>query len=225
MKMLRIMAGVKICGISSFDIYQACAAAGAAFVGMVFYPPSPRHLELAAAEMLAEQADSHIPPDIRPQRVALCVDASDDELAAIVARARPDMLQLHGRETPQRIRAVRHRFALPVMAVVKVGDKSDITRSKPVQEAADWILFDAAPQKAVNALPGGTGEQFDWSVLDALQLSRPWMLAGGLTVQNVSTALATTRAPYVDVSSGVEKKRGEKSKSAISAFVKAAKLG
>jgi len=220
---------VKICGISSLDIYRHCAQLGVDWVGFVFFPTSPRHLRLAQARALADAADSDTRLTVPPRRVALCVNASDDELTAIIDAARPDMLQLHGNENAERVRAIKSRFSLPVMPVIKVADKADIEKAELFSDCADWLLFDAAPNTAMITnepnLPGGTGMSFDWQYLAEAELPLPFMLAGGLTEANVAQAVTLTNAPCVDVSSGVEKNRGEKCKTAISAFVKAAKFG
>ena len=139
------------------------------------------------------------------------------------------MLQLHGSETAERVQEIKSKFSLPVMPVIKVASKDDISQAAAFADCADWILFDAAPHAAATAdepvLPGGMGKSFDWRYLAEADLPLPFMLAGGLTADNVAEAISLTGAPCVDVSSGVEKNRGEKSKSAISAFVKAAKFG
>ncbi|MEC7190929.1 MAG: phosphoribosylanthranilate isomerase, partial [Pseudomonadota bacterium] len=177
----------------------------------------------------ADAADADTQLAVPPRRVALCVNASDDELAAIIDAARPDMLQLHGNENVERVRAIKSKFSLPVMPVIKVADKADIEKAELFSDCADWLLFDAAPNTAMITnqpnLPGGTGMSFDWQYLAEVELPLPFMLAGGLTIANVAQAVTLTNAPCVDVSSGVEKNRGEKSKTAISAFVKAAKFG
>ncbi len=222
-------AAVKICGIRSLDIYHHCAELGVDWVGFVFFAASPRHLSLAEARDLAAQADREIDPHRRPRRVVLCVDASDDELADFIAAARPDMLQLHGSETAVRVREIKAKFSLPVMPVIKVASQADVEQAAGFADCADWVLFDAAPHAAEDtdgpALPGGMGQSFDWRYLAEVKLPVPFMLAGGLIADNVAEAVSLTNAPCVDVSSGVEKNRGEKSKSAISAFVKAAKFG
>ncbi len=216
---------VKICGISTFDIYRHCAEVGVDWIGMVFYARSPRHLDVEQAAALAAQADQEIAPASRPGRVALVVDANDASLNAIIEHARPDMLQLHGHEPPARIAEIKQRFGLPVMPVITVSSQEDIHQARAVTELADWILFDAQPSADSDGLPGGTGSSFDWSYLANFKSSTPWMLAGGLNAGNVAKAIQITQAPAVDISSGVEKNRGEKSKTAISAFVQAAKLG
>lgn len=219
---------VKICGISSPDIYRHCAKLGVDWVGLVFFSASPRHLALTQARALVDAVDSDAQLAAPPRRVALCVDASDDELAAIIDAARPDMLQLHGSETVERARAIKKKFSLPVMPVIKVAVKADIEKATLFSDCADWVLFDAAPhietKTNVSKLPGGTGKSFDWGYLAEAELPLPFMLAGGLTAENVAHAVTLTNASCVDVSSGVEKSRGQKSKSAISAFVKAAKF-
>ena len=215
---------VKICGISTFDIYRHCAEVGVDWIGMVFYARSPRHLEIQQAAALALQADQEIAPSARPGRIALVVDADDASLQAIIDHARPDMLQLHGHEPPARIAEIKQRFGLPVMPVITVSSQQDIQEAAAVTELADWILFDAQPSADSDGLPGGTGSSFDWSYLADFNSHTPWMLAGGLNPENVAKAIQITHAPCVDISSGVEKNRGEKSKTAISAFVHAAKL-
>lgn len=215
---------VKICGISTFEIYHHCADVGVDWIGMVFFKKSPRHLELSTAAALAQRSDKELDPASRPGRVALVVDADDAYLEAIISHARPDMLQLHGHEKPARIAEIKQRFGLPVMPVISVSSANDITQASEVAELADWILFDAQPSPDSDGLPGGTGSSFDWSYLAGFKNDAPWMLAGGLNAGNVREAISISDARAVDISSGVEKNRGEKSKSAISAFVQAAKL-
>ncbi len=215
---------VKICGISTFEIYHHCADVGVDWIGMVFFKKSPRHLELSTAAALAQRSDKELDPASRPGRVALVVDADDAYLEAIISHARPDMLQLHGHEKPARIAEIKKRFGLPVMPVISVSSADDIAQASEVAELADWILFDAQPSPDSDGLPGGTGSSFDWSYLAGFKNDAPWMLAGGLNAGNVREAISISDARAVDISSGVEKNRGEKSKSAISAFVQAAKL-
>ena len=215
---------VKICGISTFEIYHHCADVGVDWIGMVFFKKSPRHLDLSTAAALAQRSDKELDPASRPGRVALVVDADDAYLEAIISHARPDMLQLHGHEKPARIAEIKQRFGLPVMPVISVSSEDDIAQASEVAELADWILFDAQPSPDSDGLPGGTGSSFDWSYLAGFKNDTPWMLAGGLNAGNVREAISISDARSVDISSGVEKNRGEKSKSAISAFVQAAKL-
>lgn len=206
-----------------------CAEVGVDWVGFVFFPGSPRHLPLTQARALANAADFDTELVNPPRRVALCVDVGDDELTAIIDAARPDMLQLHGNETVERVRSIKTKFSLPVMPVIKVAGRADIERAALFSDCADWLLFDAAPHTGTEtnepSLPGGMGRSFDWRHLAEAELPLPFMLAGGLTAANVAKAVSLTKAQCVDVSSGVEKNKGEKSKTAISAFVKATKFG
>ena len=211
------MAQVKICGLTRPQDYQACRLAGADWIGLVFYPRSPRHLDVAEmADMTASfDADG-------PQPVLLTVDESLDNLARLVAAARPAMLQLHGQEGPADCDRLRQKFGLPVMKAIRVKSRADIEDAAAYSGMADWLLFDAAPAEA--SLPGGTGHQLDWGLLDGAEIPLPWMLAGGLRPDNLAAALARSGATALDVSSGVENAAGEKDASLISAFVSAAKM-
>lgn len=209
---------VKICGLSTEDTLDAALDAGAERVGFVFFPRSPRHLSLARAAALAARARG------RAAVVALTVDADDAALADIVAALGPDMLQLHGGETPARAAAVRARFGRPVVKALGVSSADEVAGALAYAGAADEILFDAKPPKDA-VLPGGNGVSFDWRLLAALDLPVPFMLSGGLGPRNVGEALRVTRAPAVDVSSGVETAPGEKSPELIAAFVRAARGG
>ena len=207
---------VKICGINEPDGLDAALHAGADMIGFVFHERSPRHLSLERAEALASHMGS------RARRVALTVDADDATLAGIVAAARPDILQLHGSETPERVVALKHRFGLPVMRALSVGSRLDLTRIPAFDSVADLLLFDA-PAPLAAARPGGNGTAFDWSLLQDLAVRRPWLLAGGLHSDNVAAALAATTADGVDVSSGVERSPGIKDGGMIAAFISAAR--
>ena len=215
---------VKICGISTFDIYRHCAQVGVDWIGMVFYARSPRHLEIEQAAALAAQADRDIAPAMRPGRIALVVDADDASLNAIIEHARPDMLQLHGHEPPARIAEIKQRFWIAGHAGYHCFEQTGYSGGRDGYRAGRLDPFDAQPSADSDGLPGGTGSSFDWSYLANFKSSTPWMLAGGLNAGNVAQAIEITQAPCVDISSGVEKNRGEKSKTAISAFVHAAKL-
>ena len=206
---------VKICGLRTVADVVAVAAAGAAYAGFVFFERSPRHLTLAAAHLLALAAPVGL------AKVALVVDATDAELDALVAAVPLDMLQLHGRETPQRVAQVRARYGLPVMKAMGVADESDLAGLMEMSLAADQLLIDAKPPKDA-ALPGGNGLAFDWRLLVGRKWLRPWMLAGGLTADNVAEAVRLTGARQVDVSSGVESAPGVKDNARIAAFVAAA---
>ena len=207
---------VKICGLSTESALAAALDAGAERIGLVFFPRSPRHLTHQRAAALADLARG------RAAVVALTVDADDAALAAIVAAVAPDMLQLHGRETPERVAAVRARFGLPVVKALGVAEAEDLDAVPAYAAVADEILFDAKPPRGA-ALPGGNGVSFDWRILRGLDLGVPFMLSGGLGPDNVGDALRATGAPAVDVSSGVESAPGLKDPALIARFVVAAK--
>jgi phosphoribosylanthranilate isomerase len=208
---------VKICGLKASDALDAALAAGADMVGFVFFPPSPRHLDFATARALAAQVGG------RAIKVALSVDADDSLLAGSVDALQPDILQLHGEEPPERIVALKRKFGLPVMKAIAIEEKADLNKVAAYLRVADRLIFDArAPQEATR--PGGLGKAFDWHLLQNLNLRIPFMLSGGLDAGNVAEALRVTRAPGVDVSSGVEGAPGEKDLDKIQAFVRAARL-
>ncbi|PTX50009.1 MULTISPECIES: phosphoribosylanthranilate isomerase [Gemmobacter] len=206
---------VKICGLRTVADVTAVAAAGAAYAGFVFFPKSPRHLDLATARDLALAA----PPGLA--KVALTVNADDAALDAIIEAVPLDMLQLHGAESPDRVAEVRARYGLPVMKAVGVADEGDLAAIFDYSATADQLLIDAKPPKNT-ALPGGNGLSFDWRLVAQRRWLRPWMLAGGLTPENVAEAIRLTNARQVDVSSGVESAPGVKDHARIAAFAKAA---
>ena len=185
-------------------------------VGFVFFPRSPRHVELDQAAILSALTGT------RSAKVALTVDASDEALSAIIDALKPDILQLHGHETPERTAEIRSRFGIPVMKALGVASVADLSDVKAYEQLADRLLFDAKPPKNA-ALPGGNGLVFDWQILSGLDLTKPFMVSGGLDPSNVATALAMTGAPGVDVSSGVETTPGIKDPSKIKAFIDAAR--
>lgn len=208
--------GAKICGIRTKADYEICQQAGAAFVGCVFFEKSPRHLSFDEAAMLAgiARADG-------PKRVALTVNADDAYLQAIFDNCQPDMFQLHGDESPARLAQIKSRFDVPVMKAFRIKSQADIKASAVYYDVADWLLFDA--DSGNPDLPGGTGHQFDWSLVSDLQLPKPWMLAGGLNADNVADAKAQTAARYFDVSSAVESQKGIKDHHLIEQFIAAVK--
>ena len=205
----------KICGLRTLADVEAAAAAGAGYIGLVFFPRSPRHLELPAARDLALAAPVGL------AKVGLVVDADDAQLEAITDAVPLDMLQLHGRESPARVAAVKARFGLPVMKAVGVAEAADLAAIAEYEAVADQILVDAKARKGA-ALPGGNGLAFDWRLIAGRHWQRPWMLAGGLTPGNVAEAVRLTGAAQVDVSSGVESAPGVKDAARIAAFVAAA---
>jgi phosphoribosylanthranilate isomerase len=205
---------IKICGLRTLEALDAALDERADFVGFVFFPPSPRHVAFDLARDLGARVQG------RSRKVALTVDADDALHAAIVEALQPDLLQLHGRETPDRVAALKARFGLPVMKAVPVETEADLEAVPAYAAVADWVLFDArAPKDATR--PGGLGKPFDWTVLKGLDPGLPFMLSGGLEPGNVGQALAVTGAPAVDVSSGVELKPGIKDPSKIVAFIRA----
>jgi len=207
---------IKICGLKTPEALDVALAAGADFVGFVFFPASPRHVSLEVAHALGERVRG------RAQKVALSVDASDEALAASIDALRPDLLQLHGKEAPDRVIAVRKRFGLPVMKALPIAEPADLLPIRLYDKVADHLIFDARATGEATR-PGGLGRSFDWRLLDALAVTVPFMLSGGLHAGNVAEALRITAAPGVDVSSGVERTPGEKDADKIRAFIAAAR--
>jgi phosphoribosylanthranilate isomerase len=208
---------IKICGLKTPQTLDVALDSGADLVGFVFFPPSPRTLGYEAARALGERVKG------RAGKVALTVDATDEMLAEIIAALRPDMLQLHGTETPDRVVVIRTRFGLPVMKALPIAERADLSPIRLYAKVADRIVFDArAPREATR--PGGLGKPFDWHLLENVDPGVPFMLSGGLDASNVAEALSITHAPGVDVSSGVESAPGEKDADKIRAFVRAARL-
>jgi len=208
---------IKICGINTLTALDAVIAQRVDHAGLVFFPPSPRNVSLAQAADLAARSGSHI------SRVGLFVEADDETIAAAVAAGKLDILQLHGKETPDRAAQLRARFGLPVWKAVSVASAGDIEKADSYRGAADLILFDAKTPKGT--LPGGMGLTFDWSLLAGWRNRAPWGLAGGLNPDNVAEALRVTGAPLLDASSGVESEPGHKDPDRITAFCRAARAG
>ena len=206
---------VKICGLSTADAVEAAVAGGAAFVGFVFFAKSPRHVSPERVKTLAVS----VPSDVK--KVGLLVDAIDAEIESILKDAPLDMLQLHGSETPERVEEVKSKFSLPVMKVVAVANESDVEKVRAFEAIADRLLFDAKPPAAADR-PGGHGQAFNWQLLAGRSFTIPWMLAGGLTSENLVEAVGASGAPGVDVSSGVEDAPGVKNPSKIKAFLETA---
>jgi phosphoribosylanthranilate isomerase len=207
---------VKICGLMTPEALDTALESGADMVGFVFFAPSPRNLGLTDARLLGERVEG------RARKVALTVDATDETLLDIVMALKPDMLQLHGKETPERVVAVRSRFGLPVMKAIPIARRQDLSPIRIYANVADRLLFDARPPKEATR-PGGHGTPFDWTLLAGLAPGLPYMLSGGLDAGNVAQALRITRAPGVDVSSGVERKPGVKDPAKIREFIRAAR--
>jgi phosphoribosylanthranilate isomerase len=207
---------VKICGLRTEAALEAALGAGADYVGLVFFPPSPRNVTPQAAGALAQKARG------RAKVVALMVDPDDGLIDAVVAAAAPDLIQLHGQETPERVAEVRRRWGRPVMKALPVETAEDAAAAERYRGAADLVLFDArAPADATR--PGGNGAPFDWRALLGTTSGLPFVLSGGLTADNVAEAIRLTGAGMVDVSSGVESRPGEKDPELIRRFIRAAK--
>ncbi|MFT4912106.1 MAG: phosphoribosylanthranilate isomerase [Brevundimonas sp.] len=205
---------VKICGLITPETLDAALDGGAAFVGAVVYPKSPRHLEPLHAATLFGRARG------RAKVVAVTVDADDARLTEIALILKPDLIQLHGRETPERAVRVRELTGAGIIRALAVSTAADIEAAAAWAPVVDHLMFDARPP-ADATLPGGVGASFDWTLLAGRSFPRPWFLAGGLTPDNVAQAVAVTGAPMVDVSSGVESAPGVKDTVRIAAFLRA----
>jgi phosphoribosylanthranilate isomerase len=203
---------VKICGLNSPEAVRAAAQAD--YAGFMFYGPSPRNLTPAQAATFAAALPAQV------KRVAVLVDADDAFIREVVDALHPDLLQLHGRETPARVAAIKRSFGVPVMKVIPVREASDIAAADAYLGVADRLLFDAKPPERAGALPGGNAESFDWRLLAGKSFALPWMLSGGLTSANVAEAIRISGAPAVDVSSGVEDRPGQKNPIKINGFIK-----
>ena len=204
---------IKICGISTEAAIDALVAGGAAYMGLIFFERSPRHVSLEQASGLSSHAGSRV------GKVAVTVDASDDYIGEIVTAVKPDMLQLHGSETPERAKQLDSRFGLPIMKSIAVGERSDLDKIAPYEGIVDRFLFDAKPPSGSN-LPGGNGVAFEWEIMDGLPDNVPYMLSGGLDATNIQRAIRLSGATAVDVSSGVESAPGIKDPRLIEAFLK-----
>lgn len=203
---------VKICGLTSAAAVDAAIAYGADMVGFIFYPPSPRHLEIEQAAALVAAVPSGV------ERVGVFVDPDDALLESVLKRVALDLLQLHGSETPERVRQIRSRHKLPVIKAIRVATAADVEQARAYDGIADWLMFDA---RDVGRLPGGNGVAFDWRLLAGARFKRPWLLSGGLNAGNVAEAIRQSGASAVDVSSGVEDAPGRKNPVLIKAFLAA----
>jgi len=207
---------IKICGLSTPETVDVALDAGADMVGFVFFPPSPRHVGVEAMKPLGERVAG------RARKVALTVNATDDDFARIIEALQPDALQLHGKETPDRVVVVRARFRLPVIKAMPIASRHDLSPIHSFAKVAETLLFDARPPHGATR-PGGLGRPFDWTLLNNVHPGVPYMLSGGLDAGNVAEALKITHAPGVDVSSGVERAPGVKDPDKIKAFIHAAR--
>jgi phosphoribosylanthranilate isomerase len=211
-----VAVAVKICGLTDAAALAAAVGGGARYLGFVFYPPSPRALAIEEAAALARGA----PPD--RTTVGVFVDPDDDLLDQTLARVPLDALQLHGAESPERVRAIRARTGRAVIKALKVAEPEDLAPVAAFAAVADMLLFDARPPSAPGHLPGGNGLAFDWRLLQDLRVGCPWLLSGGLSAANLEAAVSLCRAAAVDVSSGVERRPGVKDPAKIRRFLKLA---
>lgn len=207
----------KICGLSTREAVSVAVAEGAAYLGFVFYPPSPRAVTPREAAWLCAAVPSGV------ACVGLFVDASDGLIASVLAAARIDVLQFHGSETLERVAEARLRFDRPIMKVVAVAGPQDVLGAARYEDASDLLLFDAKPPRQLDALPGGNGLAFDWGLIAGRSWRRPWMLSGGLTAELLPEAVGISGATMVDVSSGVESSPGVKDIKKIRAFLATAR--
>lgn len=211
---LKPMLDIKICGLKTAEAMDAALGGGASHVGFIFFPKSPRNVSAEQAALLRARASG------RAKAVAVTVDADDALLDELVAVVSPDILQLHGKETPERVAEVRARYRLPVMKALSISTADDIAHARSFAGVADRLLFDAKPPKGAE-LPGGNGVTFDWSLLAGLDGSLEYMLSGGLNASNVGDALSRTKPSGLDISSGVESAPGIKDVALIEAFFQA----
>ncbi len=207
---------VKVCGLNSLEAAEAAARARADFAGLMFFPPSPRHVTSDQARGLAARLRGG------PRIVAVLVDPDDATLAEAIAASSPDFIQLHGKETPERVHHIAATFGRKIIKALPVADAGDLARAHAYEDAAEYLLFDAkAPE--LSTRPGGHGAAFDWKILSPASFKRPWFLAGGLSADNVARAIRVSGAELVDTSSGVEDALGRKNSEKIAAFIDAAR--
>ena len=207
----------KICGLSSEAAVAAAVAGGAAYVGFVFYPPSPRAVGPAHAALLSEAVPAEV------WRVGLFVDADDAAIAAVLDVAPLDLLQFHGNESPGRVAGAKRRFRRPIMKAIAIAGPEDVLAAARYEDDADMLLFDAKPPRRADALPGGNGLAFDWRLIAGREWRLPWMLSGGLTAALLPEAVRVSGAGAVDVSSGVERSPGDKDPDKIREFLRVAR--
>lgn len=205
---------VKICGVTTAEAIDAAVRGGASHVGLNYFPPSPRYLAPDRVSLIAERVPAHV------KRVGVLVDPSDELIDTLIAAGGMQVLQLHGRETPERVQALRQRTGLEVWKVISVKAAADLATGAAYAGAADFLLYDAKTPDGA-ALPGGMGLRFDWRLLAGHRPPLPWGLSGGLEPSNVADAIRLTGAPMVDVSSGIESAPGIKDVDKIAAFCKA----
>ena len=203
---------IKICGLSTPQALEAVIVGGATHMGLIFFEKSPRHVDLETAEALSKIAKGRV------KRVAVSVNASAEYLDEIVTRVQPDMLQLHGSESPESMAELKAKYGLPLIKALAIHEVNDLEKIAPYSDVADLFLFDAKPPKGSD-LPGGNGVAFDWQIMDQLPENVPYMLSGGLNIDNIGVALEQSGAGAIDISSGVESSPGQKDIGMIEAFL------
>ena len=209
---------VKICGLDRPETVDGAVNAGAEMLGFVFYPPSPRNLTASAASRLTNRVPAGV------KRVGLFVDPTDEMITTVLNQNVLDLIQLHGNEPPERVTEIKGITSLKVIKALKITDIRDLKYVSVYQGVAEWLMFDAlAPKDMKRALPGGNALSFDWNILSRANIPTPWILAGGLNLENVKEAMSTSGAKVVDVSSGVEKQPGVKCVEKIQSFIRAVK--
>lgn len=209
---------VKLCGLNTPEAMDAAVSAGVDMIGLNFYPPSPRAVTTEEGARLAQRAGARV------RKAGLLVNPDDELLIRVTQSVPLDLLQLHGEIPAERVAEIRARFGLPVMLALPIAREEDFEAVAPFEPVADRFLFDAKPPKTMkDALPGGNAISFDWQLLAGRSFRRPWMLAGGLTTDNVAQAVQISGAKAVDTASGVEEAPGKKSVEKIKAFVAAAR--
>ncbi len=210
------MTQIKICGLTTPESIHACTSSAVDFIGFVFYPPSPRAITPEQASSLSKT----LPPSI--QKVGLFVNPSLEQLRHTLAHIQLDMIQLHGDESIEFIQTVKSTFGVPIMKAIPIATSDDVKQITVFEKICDWILCDA---KSTNNIPGGNGATFDWQILKDYKFQKPWMLSGGLTIDNVNNAITALKPTAIDVSSGVEVSRGIKSPEKIKDFVNKVRYG
>ena len=203
---------IKICGISTSETADAVISSGATHLGMIFFEKSPRNVSLEQAQILSSHVGNRV------TKVAVTVNADTDFLDQIVEHVAPDVLQLHGSETPEHVQRVKDRFGLPVIKALAIGAREDLEKVKPYMNVTDLFLFDAKPPKGSD-LPGGNGVAFDWEIMDDIPENVPYMLSGGLNSENIVEAIDRTGTKGIDISSGVETAPGVKDVKLIEDFL------
>lgn len=203
----------KICGIKTPDIASFAVDSGAEFIGLIFFEKSPRNISFEQAKLVASSVKN------KASIITVLVNPDDEFIADLLSHFTPDYIQLHGSETPERVKEIKDKFGIKLIKAISVNDKGDIEKAKKYEALVEFTLFDAKPPKNSD-LPGGNAVSFDWDILKNINLKTPWFLSGGLHSGNIEEAITTSKAKFIDVSSGVEKDFGKKDKKLIKNFLK-----